>query len=59
MSSASVKCHLMRNNVHKGNESQFCGDFLTSYICTSKGPGEINDHHAIQDTVISSLKWNT
>jgi len=33
----------MRINVGKANESQFSRDFLTSYICTSKGPGQTDD----------------
>lgn len=33
--------------------------FLTSYICTPKVPGEMNDIHVVQDTIINSLKWNT
>lgn len=59
MFSASVKHHLVRNNVDKANESQFCGSFLAVYVYTSKGPREINDLHVIQYTIINLLKWNT
>lgn len=32
---------------------------MTSYICISKGPGEINGLHVIQTTITNSLNWNT